>query len=195
MRRDPRPMLRYPLAAAFALMAAGCQPRTEPARAPAVTNAACTPADGPPLASAAAAVEAVPTAVDSAAIAITDAPPVEPLPEPKATSSGRVPSVRMSETMVGPSYPPDLIKAVMRRTQPGFRKCVADVPAFGPRGTLTFTIEADGRVKNAGWMSGTEVLTPSASQQCVLDVLRAMEFPQPHGRVIVRYPWASDQAF
>ena len=97
------------------------------------------------------------------------------------------PTVRASEPTVGPSYSPELIKAVMRRSMPGVRDCASKASSPG-RGSLTFTIEADGRVKEAAYVSGGTTVTPDAAQQCVLDAIRAMKFVPPPGRVTVSYP-------
>jgi len=62
-------------------------------------------------------------------------------------------------------------------------------PATAARGTLTFTIEAGGRAKEAAYKNGTDVIAPDAAQQCVLDATREMEFVPPRGRITVSYPF------
>lgn len=118
-------------------------------------------------------------------------PEPEPEPEPVAASASvakGMPTVRVREPTVGPSYPPELITAVLRRSLPGVRKCREGAPSLSAHGTLTFIIESDGRVKDAAYKNGASVVTPNKSQQCVLDAIRAMEFVPPRGRVTVTYP-------
>jgi hypothetical protein len=109
-----------------------------------------------------------------------------------ATPAG-IPTVRVSEPTVGPAYSPDLIKAVIRRSKPGLAKC-GTAPSDAPRGVLTFTIESNGRVKDAAYKSGGKVVAPSPWQKCVLDAIRAMEFVPPNGTITVTYPLATDAA-
>jgi outer membrane biosynthesis protein TonB len=104
---------------------------------------------------------------------------------------GSIPKVRAGTVTVGPAYPPELLRRVMRTRVPELRLCYAslqssDADARG-RGQLSFTIGSDGAVAAASLTMGFDA---PELVDCVLSVMRATRFPEPPGggQLIVTYP-------
>lgn len=110
--------------------------------------------------------------------------PPEPLEEPEP------PVVDVDEPALG-SVEAAVIKAVMTRNASGFKHCyekaLAQDPTLEGKVTLTFTIDASGKVSEAG--VGTSTLGDAEVEKCMVNRLKKMRFPEPEaGSLKVSYP-------
>ena len=97
------------------------------------------------------------------------------------------PVVARDEPTVGPAYPREFIRRVVRRHRAELQRCVPAGSTYVPT-ALSFTIGPDGHVTQAG----VELTGPGgeAVARCIEGVLLAWVFPTPPGGapITVRYP-------
>jgi hypothetical protein len=127
--------------------------------------------------------------------------PPEPLGKPPTFLTG---SARVGETRVSGRLPPEVIQATVRAAVGQMRKCyksgLAQDPTLRGRVVVRFVIGRDGKVgsvtlvtkETSGRESVTKLVTDmvdSKVSECVLDVCRNLEFPEPDGGIVtVVYP-------
>jgi hypothetical protein len=169
--------------------AAGTRPAEPPEEEAVEPTVEAEPEPPPPEAEA-------PAQADSVEVAPEDS--VDPEPAPAEVEApprrGGIPRVRVAEVRVGPVYPRELIRRVIRRHFDEVRRCVERDPddqLCVDGAVMEFTIDGDGAVGRCAARSSNEArpLTP-ATEACLEAAFGAMRFPSPPGggQIQVRYP-------
>jgi hypothetical protein len=93
-----------------------------------------------------------------------------------------IPRVHVTPPTVGPAYPADVVRRVLRTKIPALRTCYQALETLNSdargRGELRFTIGTDGEVVEASLQLGFDEPEFVA---CVLSEIRSLKFPTPHG--------------
>ena len=89
-----------------------------------------------------------------------------------------------ARTVILGAMDPDVIRRILMQHVPQFRNCyqsVLDTAGGGFDGVvpLSFVIGPSGHVTKAGLYESSNL--PSAVQSCVINVLKGIQFPEPHG--------------
>jgi hypothetical protein len=207
-----RPIRRIGAALAGLLGAAACSapsqstpPSSEaaaPSAAPAAPSISPTavpssqPDEAPQQQTAAPGVEPVgPAAADTAAPALDVSPtPRVPDTRPKPAESRGIPTISVREPTVGPSYPPEIIRRVIRQNWARIAACFekSKIEASPSKAALRFTIGTDGKVTEAAWVEQGKAIEPDPVRLCVLNTIRGLAFPEPRGKIVVTYPFNVD---
>lgn len=108
----------------------------------------------------------------------------------------RLPRVRTGEAEVGPAYPREVVRRVVRRhireVERCYRAAVATNHALEGRVSVRFVIGETGAVIRTEVVSST-LASPEAAD-CIAEAITHWVFPAPHaGTLVVTYPFVLSQ--
>jgi TonB family protein len=97
-----------------------------------------------------------------------------------------------AEKMVLGGLDPNVISETINRAMPMYGACLGKAGESAPSGKMDvkFVISGEGKVTKAAAANST--LKNEAVENCVVDVVKGLQFPEPmgHGSVDVTYPFA-----
>jgi hypothetical protein len=121
------------------------------------------------------------------------APPEEPAPAPAAEAKPVEPGVTSTGTPPRGKLPKAIIDAQLKAAQPDIMACyersLKTTPGLRGNVSIDFVVMPDGKVGHAEAMEVDDALTHPGTIDCILGVMKKLEFPQPQGgRVFINYP-------
>ena len=154
------------------VLATACQlPGEKPPEAPAPAPVSSEPAPLPP----------------------EEMPPEEPPPAPPAEAKPVEPGITSTGTPPRGKLPKAVIDEKLKSAQPAIQGCyersLKATPSLRGNVSINFVVSPEGKVVHAEAMEVEDPLTDQPTLDCILDVMKKLEFPPPSGgRVFINYP-------
>lgn len=153
-----------------------------------VVTACQLPAEKPPEAP-----EPAPISSEPAPLPPEETPPEEPPPAPAAEAKPVEPGITSTGTPPRGKLPKAVIDEKLKSAQPAIQGCyergLKTAPSMRGNVSINFVVSPEGKVAHAEAMEVEDPLTDQPTIECILDVMKKLEFPQPSGgRVFINYP-------
>jgi hypothetical protein len=153
-----------------------------------VATACHLPGEKPPEAP-----EPAPTSSEPAPLPPEEMPPEEPPPAPAAEAKPVEPGITSTGTPPRGKLPKAVIDEKLKSAQPAIQGCyergLKTTPSLRGNLSINFVVSPEGKVAHAEAMEVEDPLTDQPTIECILDVMKKLEFPQPSGgRVFINYP-------
>jgi hypothetical protein len=122
-----------------------------------------------------------------------ETPPEETLPAPVAEAKPVEPGITSTGTPPRGKLPKAVIDEKLKSAQPAIQGCyergLKATPGLRGNVSINFVVSPEGKVVHAEAMEVDDPLTDHPTIDCMLDVMKKLEFPQPSGgRVFINYP-------